>query len=165
MTSNDYVAPSLWLDLYRSLVAATNFIYITGWSVYTDMKLLRYVLNLFLDNLFHFTVVKLKFRKFHKFEFEFEFTIFHTIMHDILLEHNYYIRLEGVQSLVQTLVILWPRNVILRWFKIGIIYTATNLILPSFLRYRRNKAIVVTVIFQNAAKKWSEQIKKHWFEY
>lgn len=38
---SDYIAPSLWLDLYRSLVAATNFIYITGWSVYTNMKLLR----------------------------------------------------------------------------------------------------------------------------
>ena len=34
-------APSLWLDLYRSLVAATNFIYITGWSVNTNIKLLR----------------------------------------------------------------------------------------------------------------------------
>ena len=66
MTSNDYVAPSLWLDLYRSLVAATNFIYITGWSVYTDMKLLRYVLNLFVDDLFHFTMIKLKFRQFQK---------------------------------------------------------------------------------------------------
>ena len=60
MTSNDYVAPSLWLDLYRSLVAATNFIYITGWSVYTDLKLLRYVLNLFVDDLFHFTMIRTK---------------------------------------------------------------------------------------------------------
>ena len=33
--------PSLWLDLYRSLVAATKFIYITGWSVNTNIKLLR----------------------------------------------------------------------------------------------------------------------------
>ena len=35
--------PSLWLDLYRSLVAATKFIYITGWSVNTNIKLLRCV--------------------------------------------------------------------------------------------------------------------------
>ena len=34
------------------------------------------------------------------------FTVFHTIMHDILLEHNSYICLEGVQGLVRTLVIM-----------------------------------------------------------
>jgi hypothetical protein len=39
---NEYQPPSLWLDLYSSLVASTKFIYITGWSVNTNIKLLRY---------------------------------------------------------------------------------------------------------------------------
>ena len=38
-----YQSPSLWLDVYRSLVASEKFIYITGWSVNTKIKLLRYV--------------------------------------------------------------------------------------------------------------------------
>ena len=39
-----FQSPSLWLDLYSSLVAARKFIYITGWSVNTNIKLLRWVL-------------------------------------------------------------------------------------------------------------------------
>ena len=39
--NNEYRPPSLWLDLYRSLVASTKFIYISGWSVNTNIKLLR----------------------------------------------------------------------------------------------------------------------------
>ena len=38
-----FQSPSLWLDLYSSLVASRKFIYITGWSVNTNIKLLRYV--------------------------------------------------------------------------------------------------------------------------
>ncbi len=37
----EYRPPSLWIDLFRSIVASRRFIYITGWSVYTDLKLLR----------------------------------------------------------------------------------------------------------------------------
>ena len=37
----DYQPGSCWLDLYRDLVRAEKFIYITGWSVWTDLKLLR----------------------------------------------------------------------------------------------------------------------------
>ena len=43
-----FQSPSLWLDLYSSLVAARKFIYITGWSVNTNIKLLRWVAICFL---------------------------------------------------------------------------------------------------------------------
>jgi hypothetical protein len=36
-----YSPPSLWIDLYRSIVAATKFIYIIGWSIQTNIKMLR----------------------------------------------------------------------------------------------------------------------------
>ena len=37
----NYQPGSCWLDLYRDLVRAEKFIYITGWSVWTELKLLR----------------------------------------------------------------------------------------------------------------------------
>lgn len=37
----EYQPGSCWLDLYRDLLRAEKFIYITGWSVWTDLKLLR----------------------------------------------------------------------------------------------------------------------------
>jgi hypothetical protein len=36
-----YSPPSLWIDLYRNIVAATKFIYIIGWSIQTNIKMLR----------------------------------------------------------------------------------------------------------------------------
>ena len=36
-----YQPGSCWLDLYRDLVGAEKFIYITGWAVWTELKLLR----------------------------------------------------------------------------------------------------------------------------
>ena len=40
-TGETYQPGSCWLDLYRDLVRAEKFIYITGWSVWTELKLLR----------------------------------------------------------------------------------------------------------------------------
>ena len=40
-TGENYQPGSCWLDLYRDLVRAEKFIYITGWSVWTQLKLLR----------------------------------------------------------------------------------------------------------------------------
>ena len=40
-TGENYQPGSCWLDLYRDLVRAQKFIYITGWSVWTQLKLLR----------------------------------------------------------------------------------------------------------------------------
>ena len=40
-TGESYQPGSCWLDLYRDLVRAEKFIYITGWSVWTELKLLR----------------------------------------------------------------------------------------------------------------------------
>lgn len=37
----NYMPSSLWIDLYKSLVASQKFIYITGWSVFAKIKLLR----------------------------------------------------------------------------------------------------------------------------
>ena len=37
----EYQPRSCWLELYTDLVRANKFIYITGWSVWTDLKLLR----------------------------------------------------------------------------------------------------------------------------
>ena len=39
----NYSPPSLWIDLYRAIVACERFIYITGWSVFPRIKLLRSV--------------------------------------------------------------------------------------------------------------------------
>lgn len=36
-----YSPPSLWIDVFRSIVASERFIYITGWSVHVKIKLLR----------------------------------------------------------------------------------------------------------------------------
>ena len=36
-----YVATRAWRDLYESIKNAKKFIYITGWSVYTEIQLLR----------------------------------------------------------------------------------------------------------------------------
>ena len=40
-SGESYQPGSCWLDLYRDLVRARKFIYITGWSVWTDLKLIR----------------------------------------------------------------------------------------------------------------------------
>ena len=40
-SGESYQPGSCWLDLYRDLVRAEKFIYITGWSVWTQLKLLR----------------------------------------------------------------------------------------------------------------------------
>ncbi|CAB4065983.1 PLD1_2 [Lepeophtheirus salmonis] len=37
----DYYPSSLWIDLFKSIVGATKFIYIMGWSINTKIKLLR----------------------------------------------------------------------------------------------------------------------------
>ena len=36
-----YSPPSLWIDMFKSIVASERFIYITGWSVHCKIKLLR----------------------------------------------------------------------------------------------------------------------------
>ena len=36
-----YVATRAWFDLYESIRNAQKFIYITGWSVYTSIQLIR----------------------------------------------------------------------------------------------------------------------------
>ena len=41
-----YSPPSLWIDLFRSIVAATKFIYIIGWSIQTNIKMLRWDMKL-----------------------------------------------------------------------------------------------------------------------
>ena len=40
-----YQATRAWRDLYESIKNAQKFIYITGWSVFTDIQLLRGILS------------------------------------------------------------------------------------------------------------------------